>query len=227
MKNSLMSTFLIVGMVAVPAAILAKSEPPEISLEGLELVENGGRGELYADPDIDWSVYDKVQLDKATVAFRKNWQRDQNRSLTFNVKAADMDKIKADLSELFDQVFTEELSSNGGYEITGDSGDNVMRITPRIVDLDVAAPDTQSAGVRSYVGSAGSAGKMTLKLEIYDSVTGDLIVTASDREEAYRYPDRTWTRATSVTNSAEARRMMRRWATALRERLDEARNLPN
>jgi len=60
MKNSLMSTFLIVGMVAAPAAILAKSEPPEISLEGLELVENGGRGELYADPDIDWSVYDKV-----------------------------------------------------------------------------------------------------------------------------------------------------------------------
>ena len=104
MKNSLMSTFLIVGMVAAPAAILAKSEPPEISLEGLELVEKGDRGELYADPDIDWSVYDKVQLDKATVAFRKNWQRDQNRSLTFSVKAADMEKIKDDLSELFDQV---------------------------------------------------------------------------------------------------------------------------
>ena len=224
MKNYLMSTFLIVGMVAVPAAILAKSEPPEISLEGLELVENSGRGELYADPDIDWSVYDKVQLDKATVAFRKNWQRQQTPYLTPTVKAADMDKIKTGLSELFDQVFTEELSSNGGYEITGDSGDNVMRITPRIVDLDVAAPDTQSAGVRSYVGSAGSAGKMTLKLEIYDSVTGDLIVTASDREEAYHNPGRQWTWATSVSNSAEARRMIKRWATALLKRLDEARS---
>ena len=35
-----MSTFLIVGMVAAPAAILAKSEPPEISLEGLDEARN-------------------------------------------------------------------------------------------------------------------------------------------------------------------------------------------
>jgi hypothetical protein len=224
MKNSIMSTFLIVSMVAAPAVIIAKSEPPEVSLEGLELVEKDRRGELYADPDIDWSVYDKVQLDKATVAFRRNWQRDQNHSRPFNVKAADMEKIKADLSELFDQVFTEELTGNGGYEITDEGGDNVMRITPRIIDLDVHAPDTPSAGItRSYVESAG---KMTLKLEIYDSVTGDLIVTASDRQEAYRYADLRLTRATSVSNSAEARRMIKRWATALLKRLDEAQSSP-
>ena len=64
-------------------------------------------------------------------------------------------------------------------------------------------------------------GRMTLKLEIYDSITGDLIATASDRREAPRRGYMQWT--TSVTNNAEARRMLQEWAVRLVERLDEAR----
>ena len=63
---------------------------------------------------------------------------------------------------------------------------------------------------------------MTLKLEIYDSVTGDLIATASDRREAPRRGYVQWT--TSVSNSAEARRMLRQWAVKLVELLNDARN---
>ena len=220
MYKTIITLFLIIGLAAAPGAILAKSEPPEISLEGLDLVEKDRRGELYADPDIDWSVYDNIQLDKATVAFRRNWQRDQNRMQPFKVRTSDMEKIKTGLSELFDTVFSEELTSNGGYRITGESGDNVMRITPRIVDLDVYAPDTRTAGMsRSY---ADSAGRMTLQLEIYDSVTGDLIAKASDRREAPRRDYMQWTN--SVSNTAEARRMLQHGATGLRERLDKARD---
>jgi hypothetical protein len=220
MNKTLMSSLFILGIVATPATILAESEPPKVSLEGLELVEKDRRGELYAAPDIDWSVYDKIQLDTATVAFRKRWQRDQNRYHTFKVKASDMEKIKSSLSELFDKVFTEELSKNGGYEVVDEVADNVMRITPRIVDLDVYAPDTPTSGVNRQFTE--SAGRMTLKLEIYDSVTGDLIVTASDRRESPRRGYMQWT--TSVSNNADARRMLQRWATGLRERLDQARS---
>jgi len=220
MNKSLMNSLLILVIVAIPATVLAESGPPQISLEGLELVEKDRRGELYADPGIDWSVYDKIQLDKATVAFRKRWQRDQNRNRSLKVKDSDMEKIKTNLSELFDEVFTEELTVNGGYEIADEVADNVMRITPRIVDLDVYAPDTPTAGInRQYTDSAG---KMTLKLEIYDSVTGDLIVTASDRRESPRRGYMQWT--TSVSNNADARRMLQHWATGLRERLDKARS---
>jgi hypothetical protein len=121
---------------------------------------------------------------------------------------------------LFDSVFIEELTKDGGYDITEESADNVMRITPRIVDLDVYAPDTMTPGIsRSYTESAG---RMTLKLEIYDSVTSDLVATASDRREAPRRNYLQWTN--SVSNSAEARRMLQRWAVDLRERLDQARS---
>jgi hypothetical protein len=220
MNKILIILFLILGLVVAPAATPASSEPPQTSLEGLELVEKDRRGEIYADPGVDWSIYEKIQLDKATVAFRRNWQRDQNRSQSFRVKASDMEKIKSGLSELFDTIFVEELTSDGGYEIVDDSGDNVMRITPRIVDLDVYAPDTTTSGFsRSFTDSAG---RMTLKLEIYDSVTGDLIATASDRREAPRRGHGQWT--TSVSNQADARRMLQPWATGLRERLDKARS---
>ncbi|MFC1688913.1 DUF3313 family protein [Pseudomonadota bacterium] len=219
MSRYFVSTLILIGMIAVPAAIMAESEPPEISLEGLELVEKTRRGNLYADPDIDWSIYEQIQLEAATVSFRKNWQRDQNRYQSQKVRASDMERIKSSLAELFDRVFSEQLVK-GGYQITEASEENVMKIVPRIVDLDVYAPDTRSPGIqRSY---ADSAGRMTLKLEMYDSVTGDLIASASDRREAPRRGYMQWTN--SVTNNAEARRMLERWAVRLVELLDEARN---
>jgi hypothetical protein len=220
MKSStFISTFILSLMIAAPAAVIAESEPPQISLEGLELVEKNRRGELYADPEVDWSVYEQIQLETASVAFRKNWKRDQNRYQTGKVRASDMERIKSSLSDLFGTVFAEELT-NGGYKISDVSGDNVMRIVPHIVDLDVYAPDSRSPGIqRSYTNQAG---RMTLKLEMYDSITGDLIAAASERREAPYRNYMQWT--TSVTNNAEARRMLQSWAKRLVELLDDARS---
>jgi hypothetical protein len=123
--------FSLITLTLLSAARVALAEepgPPEVSLEGLELVEKDRRGELYADPDVDWNAYTAIQLDKATVAFRRNWQRDQNRYQPFKVKNSDMEKIKNNMSELFGEVFTEELTTKGGYTITQEAGDNVMRI---------------------------------------------------------------------------------------------------
>lgn len=215
-KTLLLSFF--VASATAPA--LAKDDPPEVSIEGLELIEKDRRGEIYAAPGIDWSVYTQIMLDPATVAFRRNWQRDQNRYRSFKVNAKDMERIKTSLSELFDDVFTKELSENGGYTITEQTGIEVMRIKCAIVDLDVYTPDTKSSPGRTTQFTE-SAGKMTLKLEIYDSVTGDLIVMASDRREAPRRGYMQWT--TSTSNRAEAQRMLQRWAKDLVKRLDEAR----
>ncbi len=215
----LASTLILSTMITAPAVIMAEAEPPQISLEGLELVEKNRRGELYADPEVDWSVYDQIQLESASVAFRKNWKRDQNRYQTARIRASDMERIKSSLSELFGTVFTDELTK-GGYEITDASGESVMRIVPHIVDLDVYAPDTRAPGIqRSYTEQAG---RMTLKLEMYDSITGDLIAAASERREAPRRGYMQWTN--SVTNTAEARRMLQSWAKRLVELLDDARS---
>lgn len=219
MNRDFFSVLLIISLLHLPASLWAESSAPEISLDGMELVEKDRRGEIYADPGIDWSVYTEIKLDPATVAFRRNWQRDQNRYQSFKVRDSDMQRIKSDLAELFDEVFREELTTNGGYQMTDTSGEHVMRIEPHIVDLDVYAPDTRSPGIsRSYTETSG---KMTLKLHIYDSITGDLLVAASDRRETPRRGYMQWTN--SVTNKTDARRMLQHWAEGLRQRLDEAR----
>ena len=210
-----------IALCLVATTTVAKSDPPEVSIDGLQLVEKDRRGEIYADPDVDWSEYSQIQLQQAPVSFRKNWKRDQNRYDPFKVKDQDIEKIKSGLSALFNDVFTEELSENGGYTMTDSTGDDVMTIKPRIVDLDIHAPDTMRGGMnRSFTQEAG---RMTLILEIYDSLSGDLIAKVSHRQDAPNYGYMQWT--TSVSNNAEARRMLQKWATALRVRLDEARGV--
>jgi hypothetical protein len=218
--KKLLNIILITLILSFSATVsMAKNDPPETSIEGLALVEKDRRGEIYADSDIDWSLYSQIQLERATVAFRKHWKRDQNRSDPFKVRDRDVEKIKSDLSDLFNEVFTEELSNGGGYTMTDIAGENVMSIKPQIVDLDIYAPDTMRTG-RSQ-SFTEQAGRMTLILEVYDSVSGDLIAKASHRQDAPRYAFAQWT--TSVSNRAEARRMLQKWATSLRTRLDEAR----
>ena len=133
--------------LATPLAALAVDEDPrEAAMDGLEQVEKTRRGAIYADPGIDWSTYDKIRLDPATVAFRKNWQRDQNRQQPNRVRADDVERIKETMARTFDTVFRAELSEDGGYSLTEDNAENVLRITPYIEDLDLYAPRSFLAG---------------------------------------------------------------------------------
>ena len=216
--NILLTTIVALG---VPLAATAEEvKVPAADTTGMELVDESRHGSIYADPDIDWSIYEQIRLDPATVAFRKNWLRDQNRYQTNRIRSSDVERIKTTMAETFDKVFRKELSEKGGYTITEESGDNVLRISPHIEDLDLYAPDPRSApGIqRSYTESMG---RMTLRLDLYDSVTGDLIATASENREAPRRGYLQW--ANSVSNTKEARLMFEGWARDLRERLEEAR----
>ena len=219
MKSLLSCTFISVILLSTPYVYAEEAGDEPVSTAGMELVTKDKRGSIYADPGVDWSVYKRIVLDDATVAFRKNWQRDQNRNRATRVTTQQMEDIKQGMSELFSEVFTEELSTKGGYEIVESSDEDVLRITPRIVDLDIYAPETTwSGGVnRSYTDSSG---KMTLKLEIYDSVTGDLISVASDEQVSPYRGYMQWT--TGVSNRSDARRMLQKSAEGFRTRLDEA-----
>ena len=221
MKSANVKLLVPLSLLFVSSLALAKSEPAEVSIEGLNLIDKDRRGEIYAAEGVEWSEYTQIKLDPATVSFTKNWKRNQNRYDPFKVRDQDVEQIKTKLSELFNEVFSEELSVKGGYTLTESIGADVMILVPRIVDLDIAAPDTRNnpGMTTSYVDSAG---RMTLILEIYDSQSGDLVAKASNRQDAPRYGYARW--ANSVSNTAEARRMLQRWATMLIERLDEAKS---
>ena len=208
---------LLFSMVAV-SPVWAKKDLPAINDEGMELIKDSDLATVYADPGADLSIYNRVMLLDATVAFKKNWKRDQNRGNALRVKDRDMVKIQEEVAAVFREVFTKELV-DGGYAIADEAGEDVLLVKPAIVDLDVAAPDIQSSTVtRSF---SESAGEMTLNLELYDSVTNDKIAKATDRKRDNWRGQMEW--RTSVSNRSDARRMMTGWAKALRSALDEAR----
>ena len=197
----------------------AKKNLPAVNDEGMELVKDSDLATVYADPDADLSIYNSVMLMDATVAFKKNWKRDQNRGVSMKVKDRDMVKIQEEVAEVFREVMTKELV-DGGYTMADAPGEDVLLVKPAIVDLDVYAPDIQNANrTMSY---SESAGEMTLNIELFDSVTEDKIAKATDRKKDYQRGYMQW--RTSVSNRADARRMMSSWAKALRSALDEARS---
>jgi hypothetical protein len=216
-KLTLSALVLLAGLAAAATA-WAKKDLPEVNDEGMVLVENSDLATVYADPGADLGIYKRIWLEDATVAFKKNWQRDQNRGNPLKVRNADMQRITEDVATLFKEVFTEALIE-GGYELAEEAGPEVLVAKPAIVDLDVVAPDVRSASVtRSY---SESAGEMTLNLELFDSLTGDKIVKATDRKRDYDRGYMEW--RTKVSNRADARRMMKAWAKAFVALLDEAR----
>jgi hypothetical protein len=211
-------------LLAAAPALAKKEELPEVTEDGLHRVPDSRMAIVYAKPGADLSGYESVQLLEAYVAFRKNWERDQRTSSAnpLRVTSKDIEEIKGKLAEELHVVFKEVLEE-GGYPVVEQAGDKVLLVRPAIINLDVNAPDTMSAGrSRTYTDSAG---EMTLYVELYDSVTGDLIVKAMDRK-ADRSNDGYYTWANSATNKANAKRILKGWANILLTALNEARQQP-
>lgn len=206
--------------VAVGALLLARPALPEDVIsrtyDGLARIEGTRMAEVYVDPEADFSRYHRVIILEPGVAFVKNWQREHREA-----RISDMERIKRRLSELFRNVFTDVLEE-GGYPVVAEVAEDVLVIRPAIVDLDVIAPDLNTAArARTFVTSAGA---MTLYLELFDGPSGAILARAIDRRKS-RDTGR-FHISSSVYNSSEARKVLTYWATLLRDRLDEIHDRP-
>jgi hypothetical protein len=200
-----------------PAA--AQDEFPPTTPEGLERVDSRRLDVVYWRHGATLAPYKRIALLDCSVAFRKNWEHEQEaRRSVYKADAEDMERIRGLLAEEFRAVFTRELHELGGYEIVDAAGDDVLMLRPSIVDLDVAAPviDDVPGIVVNYVASAG---EMTLHLELFDSATNSLIGRVIDRAQGSEVKQ--FLISDAVTNRAEADRILQEWAQTLRAALDE------
>lgn len=207
-------------LVAVNSSY-AKEGPPQTTIEGLERVEDSKLALVYVEPGADFSQYKRIYMVDTYVAFKKNWQRDQNHNANpHKISSSEMDKIKVEMASLFRDIFTDVLEE-GGYEMVSERAEDVLIIKPAIINLNITAPDRLSDNdTRTY---SESPGEMTLYLELFDSVTDDLIAKAldlqTDRETGYFQ----W--QTRVTNRAAANRILTVWANVLKDGLDKAHGI--
>ena len=147
MKNHLLSAIVSVALLGLAVPAMAAEDSYEVPTGGMQLIEKDSRGAIYADKGVDWSVYSKIMLDDATVAFRKNWERDQRSTAgsRISISPNDVERIKNNLAQEFQIVFRQTLEE-GGYELVDESGEDVLLVRPAIINLDVKAPETSRAG---------------------------------------------------------------------------------
>lgn len=225
MFNARPSHTVIRGLIAACAITLLAASPvasaakPPKEWDGLELRDSKRFDRVYARPGASLAGYKRVRLEALQVAFDKDWDpnRDQ-RSPSHRLSAQDFEDIKTGLATEFAKVFAEELTK-GGYSIATEPGEDVLDITPFIIDLYITAPDTsmQTAGrSRTYVADSGH---MTLVAEARDSVTNQVLARAIDAVQGM--DTGRFQVANSVTNIADARFAIKKWATSVVKALDE------
>lgn len=213
--------------VAVTCALLgacttSPSESPiaeSSTQDGLVLAKVAGVDAVYRRPDANLSQYHRILLQPLEVAFAKNW-KPENESALYSMHGPDRDKIKRELAELFRATFEQVLSEQGGYQLVDTPDKDVLEVRAAIVNLYITAPDVsmETPGrVRTFTADAG---EMTLVAELHDSVTGELLSRAYDRRED---TGGMWTWTNSVSNTADAKREVRRWAELLKKSLDASR----
>lgn len=208
-------TAILSGLLGLQAVQAAESSP---QFENLVPVGDPQVAVAFVDPAADFSEFKRVMILDTYVAFQSGWERDQRRGTRgTRISARDIETIKTRVSELFNSVFIEVLEADDGFEIVGEADYDVLLVRAAIIDLDVTVPDNRSAGrSRTYTADSGAA---TLYIELYDSVSGQIIGRAFDRQAARSSNSMMrWTNRAS--NTADARRVFRGWAITFREFLD-------
>ncbi|WP_439135093.1 DUF3313 family protein [Pseudomaricurvus sp.] len=218
---SLKGTLVSALLLSVALTGCTTTQAPPVSFDGLNLVPDSKFGTVYLKPGVDLSEYKTVKVESCEVSFRKNWMRDQNSnrlSLNNRVTQKDVDKIKTNLGKACQEHFSKQLASSSKYKVVDavDTGEPTLLLKPSIINLDINAPDVQTAGIsRTYTTSAG---EMTLYLEAADSASNAIIARVVDRVRDFDDNYLTW--SNSVTNKSDADRVLTRWSKQLAEGLD-------
>ncbi len=203
-------------LLAVVAAGCTTTQRGATEWDGLVRQPGTRLDAVFVRPDAEIPAYRNILLKPAEVRFARNWDPNRGgRSAVGRLNAADMASIQADLATMFHDIFREELTA-GGYQLVTETGPDTLVVIPAIVDLYITAPDTMTAG-RSRTYTANS-GRMTLVLELRDSVTGEALARVVDTRSGRSFG--TMQITNRVTNNADARRGIRIWAQALRTGLD-------
>lgn len=211
-----LSTGLVASIAAAAVSLpvmsvaTAKEKPPQ-EWDGLERQSSKTLDKVYVRPNVTFKAYKSVKLDPVEVKFDKDWDPNSgSRELSSRLSSGDIEKIRTEIAALFQDEFTRRLAK-AGYPVVNTNGDDVLRIKADVIDVYINAPQTRTIGMsRTYTMDAGRA---TVVMEAEDSVTGQTLARVVDTQQGLDNGQLQWT--TSVSNSAEARRIVGIWADAV------------
>ena len=206
---------LIAGCSSAPPTI-QEGPNAEVSFDGLHAIDNSIFKLAWADPDIEFSRYNKIIPGGATLEFRAvrrgaGTQRARSSQTEFYIDEVGRERLAA----LTTEVFSEELAKSTRFTLADAPGHDVLVIRGALHDIVSNVPPEAPGRTEVFLSQVG---EITLILEVVDSMSGEVIFRAMERRALDR--NSMGLRSTSVNTRSEVRRVLRRWATTLREGLD-------
>jgi hypothetical protein len=211
----------IVTFVGAAFAAPAPATGPEMR-DGLVRVRSPNLDRFYVRPNASLAGYRKVMIDPVQVEFNKDWLRNMNDPrYVARLRDEDVRRISDETTANVVGIVADAFRARG-FEIATAAGPDVLRLSPRVTELYVNAPDVFPPGrTRAFAREAGEA---TLLLEAHDSLNGALLAVMMDHGIASDMMR--LTRATSVSNTFWFDGLYKRWAANSVADFEAIRNGP-
>jgi hypothetical protein len=188
----------------------------EITDDGLTRVPSRASGGVYRDLSHDFTPYKRLILEPPTIEFAAAW-RETHREVT----DSDVTRIRSEAVKLFRDEFTRELVDRGSYEYADAPAADVILVSPRVVELDIAAPDAGAEiGVKTF--TPGPV-KMQVVGELRDAASNALLGRIIIFEGQSRYGSNELRLANRASNAHEMRIGFGKWSKMVHEALNVAK----
>lgn len=216
MARSMTRNLMLVMLACALAACGYTRVPEERTDDGLLRVPSRASGGVYRDPAADFTHYKRIILEPPTIEFTASW-RDQHP----DVNDAEIVRIRNEAVKLFREEVEGELIKRGPYEYAEAPAPDVLRVIPRVVDLDIPAPDGErEVGDKTY--TPGPV-KMQVTGELRDATSNALLARVIIFEGQHRYGFNELRLANRSTNAHEMRLGFGKWSMMVREALNVAK----
>jgi hypothetical protein len=208
---------VILSCLLLLSACAASRLPEEKTPDGLVRVPSRSSGGVFREPGWPFSQYRRLILEPLTVSFAKDWEK-------HHPEASEKEhrRIRDETARMFREQFELELIEKGKYAWANDPEPDVLIVSPTLTELDIPAPEPDTAAMQRTFSPRSVALRITGELR--DAASGRLVgrVDMFDGGEEYGMPK--MREANRSTNAHEIRRGIKSWAQLLREALDVAKN---
>ena len=210
-------------ILALAVLISAACATPPATSDGLVAARSSMLDELYLRPNADLSAYRRVVIDAVPVQFRSDYLS-QRHGLNYLLAQPmyqpyqDADSVAKDMAALM-QASVADAFRAANYEVVAAPGPGVLRVSAKISELFINAPDRLSSSVRSTFNR--DTGQATLSLDASDSVSGNVLARVVHRNIVREV--RRLNAADDSSNRFWFETAFRRWATNVTAELGTAR----
>ena len=203
----------VAGCAGAPGEVrYASGRRADVSPDGLHRIETrGGRAQrVYVKPGADLHGYDQILLEPVVMRFSLRSAHSLQPKTVEIVKKS------------FQKIFEKELRKSAVYTLASAPGPRVLRATPQLADIVVAARAPRTPDEQIIVQSSGA---VTLALELADSLSNATLVRVFDRRAVGDQTGLAY-RQLPGADVHKARLVFSQWAQRLRSWLDDVREIP-